>query len=96
MARFGMFKNTLPTRYYYLLFGIQNFREALESVKQVMTKEKMDNKLAGQSSTPCMPFKIYPSTENKIVKFDECKLLYYQIDRLREVQDRMTTKPQGR
>ena len=41
----GLFKNTLPTRYYYLLFSIQNLREAVESAKKVMTKEKLDNKL---------------------------------------------------
>ena len=35
-----------------LLFGIQNLRAALESAKQIMTKEKLDNKLAGQISIP--------------------------------------------
>ena len=42
-----LFRNTLPTRIYYLLFGIQNPREVVESVKRVMTNEKNDNKLKG-------------------------------------------------
>ena len=42
-----LFKNTLPSRYFYLLFDIQNLREAVESAKRVMTKEKLNNKLAG-------------------------------------------------
>ena len=34
-----LFKSTLHTWYYYLLFSIQNPREAVESAKKVMTKE---------------------------------------------------------
>ena len=61
-----------------------------------MTKEKFDNKLAGHNSTPFMSLKTHPSTKNKIVKFDEYKLLYNQKDRLTEVLDGMTTRPQDR
>ena len=32
-----LFKNTLPTRYHYLLFGFQSLREAVETAKYVMT-----------------------------------------------------------
>ena len=52
-----MLKNTLPTRYYYLLFGIQNIIMAGESDKPVITIEKLDKQLAGQSSTPHMSLK---------------------------------------
>ena len=61
-----------------------------------MTKEKSDNKLAGQSSNPYVSIKTHPSRGNKTVKLDEYKLLYKQIDRLTEVLDRMTIRPQGR
>ena len=37
----------LPTRYYYLLFGILNLIDAVQSAKRVMTNEKLENKLAG-------------------------------------------------
>ena len=66
-----LFKNSLPTRYSYLLFVIQNLREAVKSVKTVLIKEKLDNKLAGQSSNPYMSLKTHPSAKNKIVRFDE-------------------------
>ena len=91
-----LFKNTLPTRYYYLLFGIQNLREAEESDKWVNTKERLDYKLAGQSSTPYMSLKTHPSATNKRVMFDQHNLLHNQIDRLTEVLDRMNTRPKGR
>ena len=52
-----LFKNTFPTRYCYVLFGIQNLREAVESAKRVLTKEKLDDKLASQSFTPYMSLK---------------------------------------
>ena len=61
-----------------------------------MTKEKFGNILAGRSSTPYMSLKIHPSTKNTVVKFDEYKLLYNQIERLIEVLDRMAIRPQGR
>ena len=39
-------KNTLTARYYYLLFGIQNLRDAVENDQCVMTKDKLDKQLA--------------------------------------------------
>ena len=61
-----------------------------------MTKEKLDSKLGDESSTTYMSLKTHPSTENKIKKFDEYKLLHNQIGILTEVSNRMTTRPQGR
>ena len=37
------FSKTLPTKFYHLLLGIQNLREAFESSKCVMTKENWTN-----------------------------------------------------
>ena len=44
-------KKSLATRYYYLLFSIQNLEEANESTKRVLTKEKLVKQLAIQNST---------------------------------------------
>ena len=49
-----VFKNTLPNRLYWVLFPINNLREAVETAKRFLTKEKIDRQLAGQSSTPFM------------------------------------------
>ena len=49
------FKNTLPTRLYWVLFPIEDLRLAVEKAKRILTKEKIDRQLAGQlSSTPFM------------------------------------------
>ena len=55
------FKNTSPTRYHYLLFDIQNLIKAVESTMHIMTKEKLDKQLAGQSSAPYISLKTHPS-----------------------------------
>ena len=89
-------KKHLDKRYNYLLFGIQNLREAVKSAKFVMNKEKLDKQLAGQSSTPYMSFKLHHSEKCISVKFDEYKLLDNQTDRLVEVMDKMNTRPLGR
>ena len=44
-----LFKNTLPSRLYYMLYHIDNLREAVEAAKRVLAKEQMDKK-AGQAS----------------------------------------------
>ena len=41
------FKNTLPTRLYWVLFPIKDLRVAVEAAKRILTKEKVDRQLAG-------------------------------------------------
>ena len=49
------FKNTLPTKLYWVLFPIVDLQQAVEMAKRILTKEKIDRQLAGQSSsTPFM------------------------------------------
>ena len=49
-----VFKNTVPNRLYWMLFPIDNLREAVETAKRFLTKEKIDRQMTGQSSTPFM------------------------------------------
>ena len=51
-----VFKNTLPTKLYYILFPIEDLRQAVETVKTIMTKGKLDRQLTGQISTS--PFRV--------------------------------------
>ena len=37
-----LFKNTLPSRLYYLLYDIDNLNVAIETAKQILTKKKID------------------------------------------------------
>ena len=48
------FKNTLPYRLYSTPINVNNLRDAIDLAKIVLTKEKLDRQLTGQSSTPFM------------------------------------------
>ena len=44
-----VFKNTLPTKLYWILFPIEDLRQAVETAKRILTKEKLDKQLTGQA-----------------------------------------------
>ena len=46
-----IFKNTLPTRLYSVLFPLVDLQQAVETVKGIITKEKLGRQLLGQSSS---------------------------------------------
>ena len=46
-----LFKNTHSSRLYWVLFPIENLRVAVDAAKRVLTKEKIDRQLSGQSGT---------------------------------------------
>ena len=48
------FKNTLPYRLYSTLINVNNLRDVIDLANRVLTKEKLDRQLTGQSSTPFM------------------------------------------
>ena len=37
-----VFKNTLPTKLYWILFPIEDLRQAVETAKRILTKDKLD------------------------------------------------------
>ena len=45
-----LFKNTLPSRHFYMLYQINDLRVAVEIAKRLLTREQMDKK-AGQATT---------------------------------------------
>ena len=50
-----LFKNTLPSRLYYMVYNINNLREAVETAKHMLTKEQIDGHKSGQAaSSPFM------------------------------------------
>ena len=60
-----VFKNTLPTKLYWILFSIEDLRQAVVTAKRILTKEKLDKQLTGQTSTG--PFmSIRDGTERKV------------------------------
>ena len=42
-----VFKNTHPTKLYWILFPIGDLRQAVETAKRILTKEKLDKQLTG-------------------------------------------------
>ena len=75
-----VFKNTLPTKLYWALFPIMDLRQAVETAKRILMKEKIDRQLAGQSSlTPFMSIK---DNFNKKVTFDMTDDIEQKINKL--------------
>ena len=63
-----LFKNTVLNRLYWVLFPIDNLREAVETAKRFLMKEKIDRQMTGQSSTHFM--KLNDKKSRKTVSFD--------------------------
>ena len=66
-----VFKNTLLTKLYWLLFLIEDLRQAVETAKRILTKEKLDRELSRQSSSTL--FMSIRYGHNRKVSFDTKK-----------------------
>ena len=75
-----VFKNTLPTKLYWVLFPIEDLRQAVETAKRILTKEKIDRQLTGQTSTS--PFMNIRDGTDKRVSFNTRDELGDKIDKL--------------
>ena len=85
-----VFKNTLPTKLYLILFPIEDLRQAVETAKGILTKEKLDNQLTGQASTsPLMS--IREGTSRKVL-LDARDELGDKIDKLTVMLGRLAAK----
>ena len=85
-----VFKNTLPTKLYWILFPIDDLRQAVETAKRILTKEKIDRQLSGQSlSTPFMSIKDSHSTK---VSFNTREELGDKIDKLAVMIGELATR----
>ena len=87
------FKNTLPYRLYSTLINVNNLRDAIDLAKRVLTKEKLDRQLTGESSTPFMKATSNndchspQNQQKKGVTFDAMEMLERNSDCI----DRLTT-----
>ena len=61
-----MFKNTLPTKLYWILFAIEDLRQAVETAKRTLTKEMLDRKLVNLHP----PHSCVRDGHNRKVSFD--------------------------
>ena len=62
----------------------------------VMTKEKLDKEIGGQTCTPHMLLKTHPPEKHKSIKFDKFKLLDSHTEWLAEIMDKINTWLQDR
>ena len=51
------FKNTLPTKLYWVLFPLEDLRVAVETAKRILTKERIDRQLAEVFIYPIYKYK---------------------------------------
>ena len=94
-----IFKNTLPSRLYYMLYPIDKLRVVVETAKRLLTKEQMD-KNAGQSITSPFMEVSQGSSKNKDkmekkVSFSVVEAMERtsdSIERLASLMDKMDTK----
>ena len=89
-----VFKNTLPTKLYWVFFPIADLRLTVETAKRILTKEKIDKQLAGQtSSTPFMS--VRNGCSSKRLTFNVTDDLEQKIDRLTVMMGKLVTEDEG-
>ena len=84
-----VFKNTLPTKLYLILFAINDLRQAVETAKRILPKNKLDRQLTGKSSST--PFMSLRDGHHRRVPFDTKEELVYKIDKLAVMIGKLTT-----
>ena len=87
-----VFKNTLPTKLYWILFPIEDLRQ-VEIAKRILTKEKLDRQMTGQSSST--PFMSIRDGHQRTVSFDTKEELGNMIDKLVVMIGKLATKESG-
>ena len=85
-----VFKNTLPTKLYWILFPIEDLRQAVEMAKRILTKEKLDKQLTGQTSTS--PFMSVRDGTDRRVLFNTREELGDKIDKLTVIMSKLAAK----
>ena len=88
-----MFKNTFPTKLYWILLPTEDLRQAVETAKRILTKEKLDRQLTGQSSST--PFRSIRDGHNRKVSFDTKEELGDKIDKLAVTIGKLATRDSG-
>ena len=71
-----VFKNTIPSRLHWDLLPIEDLRQAVETAKRILTKERIDGQLADQPmSTPSTNINDSTGYNQKAVPLDNQNVL---------------------
>ena len=73
---------TLPSKLYWILFPINNLRDAVDAMKRVLTKEKLDKQLSGQAITSTPLMKVGDVLNGKRVSFNVQDSIGEQLENL--------------
>ena len=85
-----VFKNTLLTKLFWILFPIEDLRQAVDTAKRILNKEKLDKQLTGQTSTS--PFMSVREGTDRRVSFNTRDKLGDKIDKLTVVMSKLAVK----
>ena len=94
-----LFKNTLPSKLYWILFPINNLREAVDTTKRVLNKEKLDKQLTGQASSTSPFMKMRDTTHSgqkvlmKLLDLETVTSMMYNMS-LQQGKTKKAFKPQ--
>ena len=88
-----MFRNTFPTKLYWILFPIEDLRQAVEIAKRTLTNKKLVKQLSRQSSST--PFISIGDSHNRKVLFDTKEKLGDKIDKLAVMIAKLATRESG-
>ena len=88
-----VFKNTLPTKLYWILISIMDLRQAVEMAKGILKKGKIHRQLAGQTSLS--PFMNIRDGFNKRVTINTTDSMEQKIDKLMVMMGKLVTEDEG-
>ena len=83
----------LQTKLYWVLFPILDLRQAVETAKRILTKEKIDGQLAGQNSLT--PFISITEGFGKKVTFDMTDGIEKKIHKLMVMMGKLVMEYEG-
>ena len=85
-----VFKNTLPTKLYWIVFPIEDLRQAVGTAKRILTKEKLDKQLTSQTSTSLF-LSVTDGTDRRVL-FNTKDELGDKIDKLTGMMSKLAAK----
>ena len=85
-----VFKKTLPTKLYWILFPIEDLRQAVDTAKRILTKEKLEKQVTEQTSNSLF-MSARDGTERR-VSFNTRDEPGDKIDKLAVVMSRLAAK----
>ena len=82
-----LFKNTLPSRLYYMLYQINDLRVAVETAKRLLTKEQMDKKAGQATASPFMQVSQGNSKSKNKAEKNEKKVSFSAVEAIERTTD---------